>query len=260
MKIKKIVLRKKNTKKQKKKPENKFKASTKDFIRTRLIKGGKFRFTRKGLKMLKSHPLVYEAVNEIVSVQLAGLNLLDPKLKTKKIRNHEIIKLADSFKKQVNLFDKQAPFFKTTHKMDLGKYIIEKVSPPQGAINIGMYRITSNKGESILVKLQPQKYTTSEIENLEIARKLGFRTPDYFLEFDFPKFNVQVMETMKLPTVKQFRKKHPIQYRAFVRKAFIKEAQELRKTFLDAEAENCLLMLRGRGIKKRAYFYWIDLF
>ncbi len=238
----------------------KARTSVKHRIRTRAIGDGKFRFTEKGLKMIREHPFVYQVVNEIVLMDSLGLNLLDPKVKTKRSQNHEIIKVASGFKRQRNLFDSQAPFFRVTDKLNFGKYVVERVRPEHGAVSKAIYRVTSSSGESVLVKIQPQQYVTSSIENLETARHLGFRTPKYFLEFDFPKFNVQVLETMKLPNMRQLRKSNPIIYFR-IKKEFRKEAKELGKTFYDAEETNCLVLIRKRKFGRiKPYFYWIDLF
>ena len=97
---------------------------------------------------------------------------------------------------------------------------------PHGNINIGLFRITSKTGESVLVKVQPQHHFTSNVEQLEMVRRLGHRTPEYYVEFDFPKFNVQVLRTMKLPNMEQLEKRNPTEYES-VKEQFDKEVEKL---------------------------------
>jgi hypothetical protein len=258
---------KRSQRKQKKRKRSKIpvkaKTSTRDRIKAIKIKGGKFKFTKKGIQMIRRHPFIYKVVNEIISMDLAGLNLLDPKIKTKTIQDHEIVKIALDFqqKKNVNENERKAPFFEVTKKLEFGKYVVERVKTKHGKINVAMYRITSlSTGESVLIKIQPQHYVTSSIEDLETARSLDFRTPAYFLEFDFPQFNIQVLEAMKLPNMKQLKKMNPLIY-ARIKKEFNREARKLGKTFYDAGQENCLVLIKRHGkFKLKPYFYWIDLF
>ncbi|MBU2099771.1 hypothetical protein KKG83_01215 [Candidatus Micrarchaeota archaeon] len=225
------------------------------------ILGGTLKYNRAGIRLLKAHPAVTNLVNQIVTGQL--------KIKSKLHSDLKAAKAALKFEeKKVFLTENKPPFFQVSKRMNFEGYIVERVHFSSGGfIDSGvykwLYRITSRNGESVLVKIQPQIAVASKIETMHEVRNLGYKTPKYFLEFNFPDFSVQVIEAMKLPNMNQLEagiQNFSHNELLLINKAFTAEQKKLSKKFDEVKESNCLVSVERTIYGKiKPHFYWIDL-
>jgi hypothetical protein len=252
--------------------------STTDVLKKKAITGGVIILNKAGLEFQRKYHPIFKVVNEIISLHLAGQGLWTPKMRTKRRLDKETARGLVEFEAGITRrYEKGKPYFRVDKKSMFKGFVIEQVYSEFGLNNIGLFRITSKSGESVLVKVQ--KEFPSKLKDLEKVRNSGHKTPNYFLELDFGNFSVQVMEEMKLSNVVQFReafrerinqakqtnaekyKRMRAEY-DLIQKEFTREARRLKRKLYPDEviAKNCLIRIERKKGKMKPYFYWIDLF